>query len=181
MQTDKAQWYVLKLRPKTEKTVYNALIKAGFQAMLPLKKSYRNWGGRLRIVDEVAIASYIFVYIMESCRKDIFRAYNQSKMSFLYYNGKPCILTDTEARILFEMTAEAPPRPPIHYENIPQYSHVEILSGPFSGKRAIVQQIGKHSLCVRLVLSKEQAAEMPFLEKMAGNIILHSDTVQRIK
>lgn len=56
-------WYVLYVRSRQEKKVYNELIENGLEAFLPMVTSIRKWSDRTKKIEIPLFASYVFVKI----------------------------------------------------------------------------------------------------------------------
>lgn len=58
-----AGWYVIYVRPRAEKKVYDLLIRNRYNSYLPLVERLKNWSDRKKIVQEPLFTSYVFVYL----------------------------------------------------------------------------------------------------------------------
>lgn len=59
-------WYVLYVKSRYERKVYEALQSLSIEAFLPLVKEQRNWSDRKKMVEKPLFPSYVFVNINSS-------------------------------------------------------------------------------------------------------------------
>jgi transcriptional antiterminator RfaH len=91
-------WYAVYTKPRWEKKVHNALINNKIEAYLPLQKTVKRYSDRIKKVEEIIIPSYVFLRL----DKDNLGAirYIDGIVNFVYWLGKPAIVSDSDIRIL---------------------------------------------------------------------------------
>lgn len=67
-------WYVLYVKSRHEKKVYNSLIELSLRSFLPVIKVKRKWSDRVKTIDKPLFPSYVFVYIEKP--NDLYEALN---------------------------------------------------------------------------------------------------------
>lgn len=92
------KWYVFYTKSRQEKKVYDLLLRAGYEAFLPLQKVMRQWSDRKKKVEVPLFNSYIFVKEMEHRIPEVLKtpgiAWN------IRHNGKPAILREEEYQMI---------------------------------------------------------------------------------
>jgi transcription termination/antitermination protein NusG len=85
-------WYVAYTAPRAEKQVAKRLDMAGINYYLPVRKEYRKWSDRMKLISAPVFPSYIFVYVN---RKEYFSAINQVGMvKYVHFGGVPAKIND---------------------------------------------------------------------------------------
>ncbi len=51
--SQESKWYVLQVRPRSEKKVEQQLIDLGFEACVPIQQQVRRWSDRKKVIDTV--------------------------------------------------------------------------------------------------------------------------------
>jgi len=101
--TNNRNWYVAYTAPRAEKKVAQRLEKIGIDYYLPLRKQYRQWSDRKKMIHVPAFTSYIFVKVNQS---EYYTAICQSGMvRYIYFDGSPAIINEKtmeEIRRIFE-------------------------------------------------------------------------------
>jgi len=57
------KWFAIYTKSKSEKKVYEQLIKNGFESYLPLKRELKEWSDRNKIIETPLFTSYVFVKV----------------------------------------------------------------------------------------------------------------------
>ncbi len=100
-----SKWFALYTRPRSEKKVYELLIKNGFDAYLPIFTTIRQWSDRKKKVHLPLIPSYVFV---KTSVKELNTTLSlHGVVRILKYLGKPAIIKEYEIdnlKILLEDT-----------------------------------------------------------------------------
>ncbi len=92
------KWYPFYTRSRFEKKVYESLIKAGYEAFLPLKKTERFWSDRKKIVEVPLINSYVFVKAAKFQLYDIVRI--NGVVRYVSFNNQPATIRDSEIELI---------------------------------------------------------------------------------
>ena len=152
-------WYVLYVKPKSEKKVAKQLEDLGFNVYCPLITTIKQWSDRKKKVELPLISSCIFIKVEEKDRNDVFHV--PGVVRYLFYLGEPAKVRDHEITILRDYlkgTVEA-----IEIENIKPGDTYLIPEGPFKGKEGIVNEIGTNrlqlvlkSLGMKITVTKEE-------------------------
>ena len=77
------RWYPVYTNSRAEKKAYQELQRKGIEAYLPLKKEWRQWSDRKKIVEEPLFKSYIFVRISNKEHAEVLMTQGVSR--FLYF------------------------------------------------------------------------------------------------
>ncbi|MCB1156731.1 MAG: UpxY family transcription antiterminator [Leptospiraceae bacterium] len=140
---EKKSWYAVYTKPRAEKKLKDSLDKKGIQTFLPILKQKKKWSDRTKYVETPVFPSYVFVKInFEKEALDISREPNS--VSFVFFNGKPAEITESEIEILRIFVNEYPDKLKVQESDFLQKGReVEIISGPFAGRKAIVIEVKK--------------------------------------
>jgi len=148
MNIDKAKWYPLYTKSRHEKKAYENLIKAGYEAFLPLRKSERKWSDRKKIIDVPLIPSYVFSRFSRSEMNEVLKIYGISR--YIKFNGKPAYVRDNEIELL-KKALETDNEINTMDSNLKKGSIVEIMSGPFKGfSGRVIRSSGNKKLVIEL-------------------------------
>lgn len=129
---NKKNWYVLKTRPKAEKQVSKCLTDINIENYLPLHKKLRTWHDRRKWVEVPLFTSYLFVFIEDRLRSNVFAV--SGIVKYLSIAGKVSVLREEEIeriKILSSYLGEIE----IEKCNPKVGEEVEIKSGHFAGIR----------------------------------------------
>ncbi len=153
------QWFALRVKPRTERVVADALRGKGYEEFLPLHTERRRWSDRVKTVQAPLFAGYVF------CRFDV-----QLRLSILTTPGVlhvvrtgqvPQPIDDDEMRSLRVLVDSGLAVQPWPYQYVGQ--RIRIVSGPLTGTSGILQSIkNKDRLIVSLsLLQRSVAVEIP--------------------
>jgi transcription antitermination factor NusG len=67
MNPGNSDWFAVQVRARWEESTARLLSQKGYETLLPMYKSERRWGGRLRTVEAPLFPSYVF------CRFDVLK------------------------------------------------------------------------------------------------------------
>jgi len=95
---DKPQWLVVYTGPRTEKKVYEALVKREIAAYCPLTRVKRRWSDRTKIIQEPLFRSYVFVHVTVARRSEVLRV--PGVLRFLYQERVPAVVRDSEIELI---------------------------------------------------------------------------------
>ena len=95
---DHEQWLVVYTSPRSEKKVYEALVKREIAAYCPLTRVKRRWSDRTKIIQEPLFRSYVFVHVTPSRRTAVLRV--PGVLRFLYYERQPAVVRDSEIELI---------------------------------------------------------------------------------
>src|ERR1700733_7715831 len=89
-----SKWYPVYTHPRSEKKAYEALIKKGVEAYLPLHRQLKQWSDRKKWVEEPFIKSYLFVHINESEQTEVLMTKGVTR--FIYFSGRIASMPDRQ-------------------------------------------------------------------------------------
>lgn len=140
------QWFVIYVKPRTEKKVVQELEKLGITVFCPMITEVRQWSDRKKKVEVPLINSYVFVQLKEKERASVFQV--PGVVRYLFWLKKPAIVRNEEIRILKEWLSGVGVNAQV--ENLKPGDRMKIKSGPFEGKEGVVQELTKNR--VQLIL-----------------------------
>ena len=135
-----SRWYILKIRGGSEKKMTRDLRAAGFEVMLPVRKTIRFWSDRKKQVEEPLFKGYAFICLSEARRAEVFQV--DRKLSYLRLDGKPCTLREKEVALLQYLSQGTEEDITVQYGRLGPGTRVEVLEGPFTGQVGLVRGSG---------------------------------------
>jgi transcriptional antiterminator RfaH len=127
-----AKWYVLVVKPRSEKRVADQLNRLDIHAYVPVQTQVRQWSDRRKKVEMVLFNRYVFVHLPDRRRNEVFRIPNVFR--YLTYGGIPSALRPHEIRLIRQLTGmEAPVR--VVDDTLCSGEWIEIMEGPLMGYR----------------------------------------------
>lgn len=162
-------WHVLYTKPRFEKKVSSYLERIKICHYCPIVKIQKQWSDRKKIVHEPLLKSYVFVKVSE--REKWMVADLPGVLSYVYFDGKPAIVSQNEI-ISIQSFLNEHEHIQVHPLGIISGDEVRIDSGIFSGLEAEVVSIKKkkcvlhiHSLGLVLVTTENENAALVKLNK----------------
>jgi len=149
-------WYALYTNPRQEKKVASRLQQVGIEVYCPLIIQVRQWSDRKKKVEVPLLPSYVFVNIEPKVREHVFQV--SGVVRYLYWLGQPAVIRDEEIEQMqnwLQGTVTS-----FEVSGIQPGDSYEILSGPFLGKKGIVQKVSTNQITL-------------VLEQLGVKIILH--------
>ena len=129
------KWYVLYVRPKTEKKVGKRLSELGFEVCVPTQKQIRAWSDRRKQVEVVLFPNYVFVETDQKRKNHVFEV--SHILWYVHFGKEIATLTEKEIAMVRQLgELQEPVR--IEYEGFRVGEEVEILSGSLAGYRGRV-------------------------------------------
>lgn len=98
-------WFVLKTKPNSEKKVAGQLLDMQMEAYCPVRSEIRQWSDRKKKVKVPLLPSMILVNCKDSERHKVFGIPNAKQ--YLYWLGKPAVVTEKEVEALRSCEKEA--------------------------------------------------------------------------
>lgn len=139
-------WYALYTNPRQEKKVTARLQQLGIEVYCPLIIQVRQWSDRKKKVEVPLLPSYVFVKLEPKEREGVFQV--SGVVRYLYWLGQPAMIRDEEIVLMqnwlqgivtsFEITSIQPG------------DYYEIPSGPFVGKKGIVEKVNNNQITLVL-------------------------------
>lgn len=153
------EWFALRVRPRTERVVAEALGGKGYEEFLPLHTERRQWSDRIKSVEVPLFPGYVF------CRFDV-----QHRLPILTIPGVmnvvsiakiPQPIADEEIaslRVMVTSGLEVQPWPYLHIDK-----PVRIVGGPLTGAVGTLLSVkSRDRLVVSLpLLMRSVAVEVP--------------------
>jgi len=138
IEPEQVNWYVLYVKPRTEKKVGERLKKIGFEVCVPTQKQLRQWSDRRKVVEMVLFPNYVFVASNQKRKNKVFEAGHVFK--FVQFGGRVATLTEKEVQMVKQLGNQAKPVS-IGYKGFEIGEEIEILSGSLAGYQGKVQAV----------------------------------------
>lgn len=139
-------WYALYTEPRHEKKVAMRLKQLGIEMYCPLITQIRQWSDRKKKVEVPLLTSYVFVKLEPNERERVFQV--SGVVRYLYWLGQPATIRDEEINLMqnwLQGTITS-----FEVDRIQQGDHYEIPSGPFVGKKGIVEKVNNNQITLVL-------------------------------
>ncbi|CAM4030577.1 UpxY family transcription antiterminator [Flavobacterium weaverense] len=133
-------WYVVYTKPKWGKKVAEQLNNYGIECYCPLITQVRQWSDRKKKVEVPLFNSYVFVYIDEMERSNVFQS--SGAVRYLFWLGKPAIVREDEIKVI-KKWMNNPDVSDVTLEAYKIGDLIELESGPFTSQKAVIQEINK--------------------------------------
>lgn len=140
-------WKVLYVKSRNEKKVADQLSKFGVEAYCPMVTEVRQWSDRKKKVQVPLLNSYVFVQLEEKKRDIVFQI--PGVVRYLFWLGKPAIVRDKEIKLMQNWLNGELVKATV--EKLQPGDRMKIESGPFAGKKGIVQEITKNRIQLLLL------------------------------
>jgi len=139
-------WYALYTNPRQEKKVATRLEQMGIEVYCPLIIQVRQWSDRKKKVEVPLLPSYVFVRLEPKERESVFQV--SGVVRYLYWLGQPAIIRDEEISLMqnwLQGTITS-----FEVSGIQPGDYYEIPSGPFEGKKGIVEKVSNNQITLIL-------------------------------
>ena len=146
-QPDQKNWYVLYTKPRHEKKVAERLTEAGYTTYCPLYKVSRQWSDRTKVVEEPLFHSYIFIYIEDHKREEVFTF--PGTVRYLFWLRKPAVVRPVEIEAIQKWLGHYD-HDSLEVEDIRPGSLIRITSGQFMNEEAILLDQTRNKAIVQL-------------------------------
>tara|TARA_R110001583_G_scaffold164022_1_gene316541 strand:- start:791 stop:1264 length:474 start_codon:yes stop_codon:yes gene_type:complete len=140
-------WYVLYVKPKSEKKVAEMLRKIGVEVYCPLIKEIRQWSDRKKTVENPLFKSYVFVHLKDRERQMVFGV--PGVVRYLFWLGKPAIVKDEEIQAI-EQWLNDDAIEDITLSKLNPGDELYLKNGILKDHKAIIQEVGKKR--IRLII-----------------------------
>ncbi len=142
------RWYPVYTNSRAEKKAFQELQKRNIEVFLPLRKEWKQWSDRKKLVEEPLFKSYIFVRISTKEQATVLMTHGVSR--FLYFGGKVAVMPDKQMEDLKLLLATGEELELIEHD-VELGEKVLINAGPFQGMIAELVSIkNKKSLILKL-------------------------------
>jgi len=136
-------WYVIRTKPQHEVKSAQYLEKLGVEVFCPVITEIRQWSDRRKKVTVPLFKSYIFVNLQEKDRNMVFEA--PGVLSFLNWLKKPAIAKDEEIEAI-KSWLNNDRLDNFEVGKLQAGDEIEIKSGKFANKKAVIKEIGNKKL-----------------------------------
>ncbi len=133
---ENSHWYALYTRSRAEKSAYNELTKRGIHAFLPLRKTYRQWSDRKKLVESPLFNSYLFVYINEKEHLSVLQA--SGIVRYVTFEGKAVAIPPQQIEAIKAYLEEGAPEYEESEVSLETGYSIEITRGPMLGLHGIL-------------------------------------------
>ena len=153
------QWFAIRVKPRTEQVVADALAGKGYVSFLPLHAERRRWSDRVKTIHVPLFAGYVF------CRFDVQRRLpiltTPGVLHIVSTGTTPQPIDDDEIASLQVLVASGLPVEPWPFHYLGQ--RICIIGGPLAGTTGILQSVkSKDRLIVSIsLLQRSVAVEIP--------------------
>ncbi len=142
-------WYAIYTRSRSEKKVYNELVKRNINAFLPMRTTIRQWSDRKKKVEVPLFNSYVFVNILGSQRLPVLQVDNVVK--FVTFEGKAVPIPPQQIEAIKAFLGEGAPEYDDSGTDLETGVNIEITRGPMMGLTGILINLhGKHRVKVEI-------------------------------
>lgn len=140
-------WYALYTKPRWERKVAKQLEEKGIECYCPVTTEVRQWSDRKKKVTTPLFKSYVFVKLAEKDRAKVFDT--PGVVQYVFWLNKPAIIRDREIETI-RTWLEDEQVETVEVGDLSPGDRIQVASGNFKGKDAIVQKVGKKRL--RLII-----------------------------
>jgi len=137
------KWYVVYTKPRWEKKVVEELSKLDIEAYCPMITEMHQWSDRKKKVTVPLIKSYVFIFIEEINRDQVFAV--TGVLRYLHWLKKPAVVRNSEIETL-KAWMDNPETTDIAISNLSPGDELLIANGSFKGQEAIIYKVGKKRL-----------------------------------
>jgi transcriptional antiterminator RfaH len=142
------RWYPVYTKSRAEKKAHLELQKKGINSYLPLRKEWKQWSDRKKLVEEPLFKSYLFVNISNKEYAEVLMTSGISR--FVYFSSKIAVMPDKQMEDLQLLLASGEELELIEYALSPG-EKVIVNAGPFKGMIGELVSIeNKKSLVLKL-------------------------------
>ncbi|MHB8206962.1 UpxY family transcription antiterminator [Mucilaginibacter sp.] len=143
-----SMWYPVCTLPRSEKKAFEALIKKGIEAYLPLQRQLKQWSDRKKWVTEPFIKSYLFVRIKEYEQTEVLMTKGIAR--FIYFSGRITPMPDRQINEL-KLLIASPYELEVTEDDLQSGERIVIKAGPLKGlKGEIISYRSQKQLALRL-------------------------------
>ena len=149
-------WFAVYTKPRAEKKFKSFLDKFSIQNYLPLITIKKKWSDRTKIIETPLFTSYVFVKII------YWRDYKKvmglpQSVSFVSSYGKLAVVPEGEIQLIRDLITEFPDKlKAFEKEMLQKGKEVLIRSGPFAGKKGIIQKLKNETYVLLEIKSIEK-------------------------
>ncbi len=141
-------WFAVYVKSRSEKKVYQALLKQEIESFLPLQKRLKQWSDRKKWIEEPLIRSYLFVKITSI---DYYNVLNTSGVvRYVTFLNKAVSIPEWQIEIL-KKAVSLNIESEVTNEKMQPGDQVDVVGGPFKGVQGhLVDYSGKKMLLIEI-------------------------------
>ncbi len=144
-------WYLIYTRSRFERIVEGQVIKAGYEAWVPLVSQVKQWSDRKKVVNEPLFRSYCLVRCLP---RDVTKLSSVTgAVRPVYYNGKPAIIRDSEVEQI-RAILESNEYKEITVTSLEPGDLIRMKKGVFSERIAQVDSVDSKQQTLTLILEE---------------------------
>lgn len=144
----KYRWYAVYTKSRAEKKVHAELICKGIEAYLPLKKEYRQWSDRIKLIEEPLLRGYLFVKVSNREYYDVL--VTSGALRYVSFEGRPTAIPDCQIDDLKQFLEMSNESVEVTSKYIRKGDQVKVVLGPLKGVCGEVIEVrGKERLLLR--------------------------------
>ncbi|MFV8226352.1 UpxY family transcription antiterminator [Christiangramia aquimixticola] len=136
-------WYVLRTKPQHEIKSARILEKSGLEIFCPVITEVRQWSDRKKKVTVPLFRSYVFVNLDDKNRNLVYGA--PGIVGYMQWLGKPAIAKNEEIEAI-QSWLQNDKLGEFEVGILKAGDEVEIKSGNFAKKKAIIKEVGNKKL-----------------------------------
>lgn len=141
------RWFVLYVKPQSEKRVADTLKKMNVEFFCPTVKETRQWSDRKKEIEVPLFKSYVFVKLREKERYLVFDV--PGVVRYLFWLGKPAIVLQEEIDVIKDWLNDDL----VDQIALSQYNpgdSIKIKSGLLKDQEAIIKHVGNTKMSLVL-------------------------------
>ena len=141
-------WTAFYVKSRAEKKTADRLQEQGFQTFCPVVEEVREWSDRKKKVKVPLFRSYLFAKVTEQERLEILQ--DHGVVASVMWLKKPAVIREEEIEGIKAMLGE---RSQIKLETYKRYQRgdlVQINDGPFQGNNALLLDVKRNKVIVRI-------------------------------
>ena len=163
-------WRLFYTKPRSEKRAARRLEQDGYQILMPLRASIRQWSDRKKLVEEPLFPGYLFAHVTEKERLGVLQ--EEAIVRCLAFGGVLATVTPTDIALLRTLLRVPAHLEALEREAFPVGSEVYVYRGPLRGVRGRVSDYPKAHYIIVDVPSIRQAVRvrvpMDWVRRPAG-------------
>jgi transcription antitermination factor NusG len=153
------EWFALRVKPRTERMVADALGGKGYEQFLPMHRERRRWSDRVTTIEAPLFPGYVFCRFDVQYRLPILKT--PGVMHVVGVGRAPHPLDDHEVESLRVLVGSGLPLAPWPFQYVGR--RIDIVGGPLAGAAGLLLQVkGRDRLVVSIsLLQRSVSVEVP--------------------
>jgi transcription antitermination factor NusG len=132
-------WKAIYVTSRSEKKVLEKLTERGIEAYTPIKKTWRQWSDRKKLVEIPILNGYVFVKLNDLERDQVF--FVNGVVQYVRFNGQDAVIRAEEINTLKNIVALGYDIETDANKEFPTGTKVMIMQGPLKGVEGIVKAL----------------------------------------